>query len=140
MRETDGGAYADILRVPRPASERHPPMPRKERAAQFAPFAALTGLDESLAEEGRQTEERILIDDGIREELERALAAILPRVRERPQVTGVRFLPDRRKAGGAYVPFAGALRGVDEIGRALVFTDGSRIPLEDIIALSPAKE
>ena len=54
MRETDGGAYADILDAPRPVSERHPPMPRKERAAQFAPFAALTGLDESLDEEMRQ--------------------------------------------------------------------------------------
>ena len=126
--------YDDIIDLPRPKSA-HEPMPMSDRAAQFSPFAALTGYEDAIDETARLTDARVELGESAVEELERALAGIAARISERPDVTVTYFVPDGRKSGGVYVTRTGALKRIDELERALVFADGARIAVGDIISV-----
>ena len=126
--------YDDIIDLPRPRSA-HEPMPMSDRAAQFSPFAALTGYEDAIGETARLTDARVELGESAVEELERALAGIAARISERPDVTVTYFVPDGRKEGGAYMTRTGKLKRIDELGRALVFADGARIAVGDIISV-----
>ena len=97
------GKYDSLLRRGRHFSEKHPPMPNCERAAQFAPFAALNGFEEAVDETARLTERQVELDDGGIEELDRALRLIAEQAGERPEISVTWFRPDDRKDGGAYL-------------------------------------
>ena len=127
--------YDDILSHPHPVSERHPPMPRRERAAQFAPFAALTGLGAAINETARQTERRIEPGGDLREELDHRLRRLQAREGERPPVTVTFFRPDESKTGGRYETVSGHLRRIDPLERTLLMTDGQSVALDDILSL-----
>ena len=99
--------YDDIIRLPHHVSQNHPQMSLRDRAAQFAPFAALTGYEAAVGETARLTAERRELDAQEAEELNRRLAALIARLPERPEVTVEYFVPDDRKAGGAYVSVTG---------------------------------
>ena len=129
--------YDDIIDLPRPRSA-HEPMPMSDRAAQFSPFAALTGYEDAIDETARLTDARVELGESAVEELERALAGIAARISERPAVTVTYFVPDERKSGGAYVTRAGALKRIDELERELVFADGTRIAVGDIVSIEDA--
>ncbi len=131
------GEYDDIIDLPRPKSK-HEPMPMSDRAAQFSPFAALTGYEDAIDETARLTDARVELGESAVEELERALAGIAARISERPDVTVTYFVPDERKSGGAYVTRAGALKRIDEAERELVFADGTRIAVGDIVSIEDA--
>ena len=125
--------YEDLLRLPRPVSRRHPPMPIRDRAAQFAPFAALTGYGATVREAARLTDRKIELSEDQKAALDaqlRLLAEALPRS---PRAEFTYFLPDSRKSGGACVTAVGVLKRVDTVGRRLLLTDGTEIPLEDLL-------
>jgi len=124
--------YDDILDLPRPKSK-HEPMPMSDRAAQFSPFAALTGYGDAIDETARLTDARIELSEEERAELDykqQYLSTL-----DSPMVTVTYFVPDSRKSGGAYVTHTGVLKRVDEVERMMVFNDGVRIPIAEIISI-----
>ena len=131
------GEYDDIIDLPRPKSK-HEPMPMSDRAAQFSPFAALTGYEDAIDETARLTDARVELGESAVEELERALAGIAARISERPAVPVTYFAPEEPKSGGAYVTRAGALKRIDEAEREIVFADGTRIAVWDIVSIEDA--
>ncbi len=127
--------YDDIIRLPHHVSQNHPQMSMHDRAAQFAPFAALTGYEAAVGETARLTAERRELDAQEAEELNRRLTDLAARLKDRPEVTVEYFVPDDRKAGGAYVTMTGVVRHISVPERTLVMEDGTVIPLDDIFAL-----
>ena len=123
--------YGDIIDLPRPVSERHARMSMGDRAAQFSPFAALTGYDAAVEETARLTQDRIELDESRKAELDRRLRQL----RECPGMTAcvTYFVPDDRKPGGAYVTVTGQFRRLDH--GMLILEDGARIRIEEIFDL-----
>lgn len=126
--------YDDIIDLPRPRSA-HEPMPMSDRAAQFSPFAALTGYDAAIDETARLTDERIELSPDEREELDYKQQYIS--TLDDPTVTVTYFVPDARKAGGAYVTHTGVLKRIDETEHALVFEDGTWVDLDEVVGIEP---
>lgn len=126
--------YDDIIRLPHHISQNHPQMPLRDRAAQFAPFAALTGYEAAVGETARLTAERRELDPQEAEKLNRRLADLAARLKDRPEVTVEYFVPDERKSGGAYVTVTGRVRHISVAEKTLVMEDGVVIPLDDIFA------
>ena len=129
------GPYDDIINLPHPTSQRHPRMPIRDRAAIFSPFAALSGHGAAIAETARLTERRIELDEDTRAELDRRQAVLLEHMDKQPEVTVTWFQPDERKDGGVHLTTIGRLRKLREPERILLLTDGTEIPLEDVVAL-----
>lgn len=127
--------YDDILALPHPVSNTHPPMPLIDRAAQFSPFAALTGFDAAVLEAARLTERRPELDDSRKEQLNACLQMLKQHIRERPQAEICYFLPDERKAGGSFVTVSGRVKKVDDLACRVIMADGRGIPMVDIIGI-----
>lgn len=132
------GPYDDILNLPHPVSAGHPPMAAMDRAAQFSPFAALTGYDAAIRETARWTEERMELDESAISALSERLHVIAVRLVEHPSITITYFQPDRSKCGGTYVTAAGVVKKMDEYRRIVTLTDGTGIPMDDIIGIEGA--
>ncbi|MBQ4545886.1 MAG: YolD-like family protein [Oscillospiraceae bacterium] len=113
--------YDDVINRQHPTSKKHPRMSRMNRAAQFAPFAALTGYEESIEETARLTDRRIELSEYEMEELNAKLNFIQEHIKERPEVTITYFQPDERKEGGEYVTVTGRVRRIDEVNGVVVF-------------------
>ncbi len=124
--------YDDIIHLPHHVSRNHPQMPLRDRAAQFAPFAALTGYEAAVGETARLTSERRELDPQEAEELNRRLTDLAARLKDRPKVTIEYFVPDDRKSGGAYVTVTGRVRHISVPEKTLVLEDGAVISLEDV--------
>ena len=129
------GRYDDIIGLPHPTSQRHPRIPIRERAAIFSPFAALSGHGAAIAETARLTKRRMELDEDTKAELDRRQAVLLAHIGEQPEVTVTWFQPDEKKDGGAYLTTTGRLKKLRELERSLVLTDGTEIPLEDVVTL-----
>ena len=127
--------YDDIIHLPHHVSQNHPQMPLRDRAAQFAPFAALTGYEAAVGETARQTTERRELDAQEAAALNRRLTDLAARLKDRPEVTIEYFVPDERKAGGAYVTVTGRVRNISVPERLLVMEDETVIPLEDVVSV-----
>ena len=127
--------YDDIIHLPHHVSQNHPQMLLRDRAAQLAPFAALTGYEAAVGETARQTTERRELDPQEAEELNRRFAALIARLPERPEVTVEYFVPDDRKAGGAYVSVTGLVRNISIAERIVALVNGDVIPIDDIVSL-----
>ena len=127
------GNYDDIIDLPHHVSETHPPMSRADRAAQFSPFAALTGYDAAVRETDRVTERRIELDEGVKAELNARLNCILEHLPEHPQVSITYFVPDKKKSGGAYRTVTGAVRKLDSFAKTLTLVDGTVVPMEEMV-------
>lgn len=128
-------SYDDIIHLPRPVSRTHPPMSRHDRAAQFSPFAALTGYGDAVRETQRQTAPRQELDEYEKEELDWKLAVLMENLSGQPQVLVTYFVPDERKSGGRYVTRTCVIQKVLSFERVLITGDGSSIPIDDITAL-----
>lgn len=124
--------YADIINLPHHELTTRQRMPRINRAASFAPFAALTGYDDAVRETARLTSERIELDEGTKEILNNKLRIALDKAGERPEISITYFLPDKKKSGGAYVTVKAVIKRIDEFERLVIFTDKSTIPIDDI--------
>lgn len=128
-------SYEDIIHLPHPVSKRRASMSLQDRAAQFSPFAALTGYEGIIAESGRLTNTATELAGAAVEELNAALGRVAENIHLRPEVTVTYFEPDKRKSGGSYRTVTGSVRRMDTAEGYLEFTDRSRIPLTQILAL-----
>ncbi len=126
--------YADIIDLPRPPTA-HPKMSDHDRAGQFSPFASISDYGSVIAECDRVTVPRIILDEEAKAILDRK-QALLSQTEGEPRVTVTYFVPDTQKEGGAYVTHKGCLRRIDPYERILLFTDGRRVSLDDVIDLS----
>ncbi len=127
--------YEDIIDLPHHVSEIRPQMSLADRAAQFSPFAALTGYDAAIRETGRLTCKKTDLSDDIRAELDRRQAFLSEIIDTRPEIEVTYFVADSVKKGGTYVSVTGNLRCIDRYERLLIFTDGRKIPMNDIAAI-----
>lgn len=125
--------YDDIINLPHHVSSTRPQMSMLDRAAQFSPFAALTGYDAAIKETGRLTDEKIELDEDTKAALDMKQSYLIEMIDEQPEITIIYFLPDARKAGGAYVTVTGNLKRFDEYERLLILTNGKKIPMDDIV-------
>ena len=130
-------SYEDIIHLPRPVSKKHPPMPLRDRAAQFMPFAALTGYDAEIRESARLTEEEADLSEDLQMELNETMAQVRAELQggRQPQVTVTYFRPDEKKAGGAYIVKEGAVKKADPYTGTMLLTDGTEIPLSGIFGM-----
>ena len=133
MTNANNHQYDDIIDLPHHVSATRPRMSMIDRAAQFSPFAALTGYDAAIKETGRLTDERIELSEESRAVLDRKQQLLLDNLADHPDVSVTYFLPDKRKAGGAYVTVTGRVKKVDDYQRLLLLSDGTKIPLDEIL-------
>ena len=124
--------YEDIVNLPPHISKKHPQPSMMDRAARFAPFAAITGYEEMVLEEARVTEERVDLDEGALSLLNEKLNMIQEFLDEEPEVTITYFEPDKKKSGGAYVSATGTVKRIDEYEHLVIMTDGTKIRIEEI--------
>ena len=124
--------YRRIIDLERPASERYAKMPISARAAQFAPFAALTGYEECINEEGRITEARQELSEDAKSLIDAKLRAVAERIETFPEVSVTYFVADRRKSGGSYVTVTGAAKRIEAARRTVLMKGGISIPIDDI--------
>ena len=129
------GKYDEIMGLPHHVSKTRPQMPMSDRAAQFAPFAALTGYDAAIKETGRLTDERIELDVEALSALDMKYQLLMEALDEAPEVTITYFQPDERKAGGKYVSAVGAVKKIDDFERRITMRDGTRIPMDDVLSI-----
>lgn len=130
------GPYDDIIDLPRPVSRKHPPMPMMKRAAQFLPFAALTGFEGEIAEAARLTETAPELSEDALAALDERMALLRQCLPDQPEVTLTRFVHDEKKAGGHFETLTGHVRRLDEAVRALRLTDGTTIDLDTVVELT----
>ena len=129
------GKYDKIMGLPHHVSKTRPQMPMSDRAAQFAPFAALTGYDAAIKETRRLTDERIELDVEALSALDMKYQLLMEALDEAPEVTITYFQPDERKAGGKYVSAVGAVKKIDDFERRITMQDGAKIPMDDVLSI-----
>lgn len=137
--ENDSHRYDDIIDLPHPTSNTHPRMSVRNRAAQFAPFAALTGYEAAIQETARITDEKIELDENQREILDEKLLILKEHLKESPKVMITYFKADEKKEGGAYLTESGMIKKIDLYTHTIVLQDKNetdeKIAIEDILDL-----
>ena len=127
--------YDDIIHLSRPKSGKRLPMAPMDRAAQFSPFAALTGYDAVIAETGRVTDRKADLDEASIASINEILRAIEEKLEEEPVVSAVWFVADPFKTGGAYEKKTGPVKKLDRYEKILYFADGTKVPFQDLTEL-----
>lgn len=129
------GKYDDILNLPHHVSNTRPHISMHDRAAQFSPFAALTGYDDTVRETARLTDEKLELTADRTTDLNQKIAFLKEHADERPEITVEYFIPDEKKSGGKYVMLSGKFRRIDEYNHNMILTSGEEIPLNDIFEI-----
>ena len=124
--------YDDIINLPHHVSKTRQHMSMHDRAAQFSPFAALTGYDDAVEETARLTDEQYELSEDARNKLDEQLRLIADSIDEHPEIEVTYFVADELKAGGTYFVFRGCVRTIDEYGMKIIFTDGKAIMLSSV--------
>jgi hypothetical protein len=127
--------YSDIINLPHHVSRNHPQMPMMARAAQFAPFAALTGYDAVIHETARLTDKQVELEEYDNDRLNRIFSELMDSLEKHPMVTVSYFKPDEHKAGGAYMTVSGKLKKIDTYEQIMKMEDGTVIPIGSIMDL-----
>ena len=125
--------YGDIINLPHHVSATRPQMSMIDRAAQFSPFAALTGYDAAIKETRRLTDEKIEMDEEALNILNMKFQILVDTLDDEPEVTFTYFKPDERKAGGAYLTASGVVKKIDDFERMIVMRNGTKIPMDDVL-------
>lgn len=128
--------YDDIINLPHHQSATHPHLSAYDRAAQFSPFAALTGYEDAVAETARLTDKNVELDEYGKADLNERLNMIQETLGEQPEVSITYFLPDKKKSGGAYVTVTGGVKKIDEYEHIVVMLDATKIPIDDIAKIN----
>ncbi|MEL7606523.1 MAG: hypothetical protein AAGU39_10755 [Sedimentibacter saalensis] len=128
-------SYDDIMNLPHHVSATRPHMSAIDRAAQFSPFAALTGYGDAIKETARLTGERVELDEYMKDVLSVRLQIIVDQLKEHPEIAITYFQPDEKKNGGAYVTVIDRAKKIDEYERVVVMADGTRIPIDEIASI-----
>ena len=124
--------YDEIMGLPHHVSKTRSQMPMSDRAAQFAPFAALTGYDDAVKETGRLTDDKIELEENSLNELNAKIQLLRESLADVPEITFTYFKPDERKAGGAYLTTTGTVKKLDDYERLIVLQNGTKLPMDDI--------
>ena len=124
--------YDDIINLPRHVSKTHPHMSLADRAAQFSPFAALTGYEDAIKEAGRIVDEKIELSEEEKEEINRQLNYLNEHKKENIQITITYFLKDMKKSGGSYRQITSNLKRLDEIEKIILLADNTILRIDDI--------
>ena len=132
----ENNQYEDIINLPHHQSVTRPHMSIHDRAAQFSPFAALTGYDEEVTETARLTDRKLELTEEKKTELDMKLSAIKDKVKSKPEIVLTYFIPDERKSGGKYVTVLVSVKKVDTYARTIVLSDNSVINIDDIADIS----
>ena len=133
--------YGDIMHLSRPVSTRHLPMSMHDRAAQFSPFAALTGYDAAIEETARLTDRQTELAESSKEALDKKIRTIQDEIDTMPEVTVTFFEPDLRKSGGAYRTITGRVKKIDDYEKSIVFQDGTTVKFSRLYSIdSPTQE
>ena len=127
--------YDDIIHLKHHISPRRAGMPMIDRAAQFSPFAALTGYEDVIEETGRWTESATELTESSKEALNEKFRILAEHYRETPQITVTYFAPDRLKNGGSYVTVTARIKRVDEYAQVLRLMDGREIPMQSVYSI-----
>lgn len=139
MKEDGSRKYDDMIYLPHHVSARHSQMPLSDRAAQFSPFAALTGHDEAIRETARLTESFAELDEEQKEQLDKRLQLLLAKMEEEPcsepEIKATYFEPDARKNGGAYVSVCGKVKKMDKYSHQILFTDGTVLSMDKLFSM-----
>lgn len=125
--------YSDIISHPHYVSKTRPQMSELERAAQFSPFAALTGYDAAIKETGRLTDERIELGEETKALLDMKQQYLLEVISDQPEIAVTYFVPDEKKSGGEYITVTGNLKRIDEYERQMLLTNGKKIPMDEVV-------
>lgn len=131
----DEHRYDDIIHLPHHQSTERAHMSLHDRAAQFAPFAALSGHEEAIEETARLTDERIILDETAIEKINEKLCEISQHLSEKWNVSITYFRPDVRKKGGAYLTDVGTIKKIDKIERQVIMDSGMKIKMEQIVGI-----
>ncbi len=128
--------YSALYDLPHPTSKKHPRMPRSQRAAQFSPFAALTGYEAAIENEGRQTFERRELSEESKEKINGLLTYLYEHRKEKIQVRILFFVKDEIKQGGSYQEVISYIKQFDEIHHMLLLANEKKIAIEDILEMA----
>ncbi|MBP3311147.1 MAG: hypothetical protein J6L72_02805 [Butyricicoccus sp.] len=128
--------YDDIMQMPHPTSSKHSRMSMRNRAAQFAPFSALTGYQEAVKETARLTDTRVELDEGAKAALDERLRMAQEHLGESHELTFTYFVPDPKKPGGACVTVSGVVKKLNTYERTVVLQNGIGIPIDDILDIN----
>lgn len=128
--------YDDIINLPHHVSQSHPHMSTLDRAAQFSPFAALTGYESAIKETARLTNNRMELDEAAKNVLDEKLRILYEQLNRQPVIEITYFKPDEKKNGGAYVSVIGIVKKIDGYKRMIIMQDETRIAIEEIIRIT----
>ncbi len=128
--------YDDIINLQHHVSSKHEHMSVLDRAAQFSPFAALTGFDGAIKETARLTDRRIELDEAAKTILDEKLRIVQEQLSRQQEIELVFFQPDEMKAGGVYISMMGTVKKIEGYERTVVMQDGTRIPIEEIVDIT----
>lgn len=128
--------YDDIINLPHHTSKIHKPMSMESRAAQFAPFAALSSYGDAVKETARLTDKEIIIDDGLKEMLNDRLQYLLGRIKSKPYATFTYFIRDEKKSGGRYKTISNKIKKIDLYNQYVILLDNTKIPINNIINIT----
>lgn len=129
------GKYDDIINMPHHVSTKHPRLSMEQRAAQFAPFAALSGFEDAIDETSRITEDRIELNEEEKLKIDNILQKLKNEISKRPKATITYFVPDIRKSGGEYLTKIGNLKRIDEFRQLIIFEDKTEIPIKEVVEI-----
>ena len=134
----DSGKYDDIIKLSHHISKKHPQMSMEERAAQFAPFAALVGYEDAVEETARITTKRIELNEEEKNALDIKLQMLNEQIRIQiyPNVTIMYFVPDLKKDGGKYIKISGMVKKIDEYKQLIILDDKTEISINEIISIN----
>jgi hypothetical protein len=132
------GKYDDIIKLSHHISKKHPQMSMDERAAQFAPFAALVGYEEAVEETARITTKRIELNEEEKNALDIKLQTLKEQIQIQiyPNVIIIYFVPDLKKDGGKYIKIFGTVKKIDEYRQLIILDDKTEIPISEIISIN----
>ena len=133
-------SYHDIINLPHHVSVNHPQMSMHDRAAQFAPFAALTGYEDAIDEIGRLTAERRELSELEQLELNKRFALLIGWQKEKPEVCIEYFVPDEHKSGGSYQTIVGKVKNISLPERIIILSNGESIHLDNIMSINCENE
>lgn len=131
--------YDDIIDLPHHISKKYLQMKMENRAAQFAPFAALTGYGDEIKETARLTDKKIEIDEDLKNIINNKLQLIQSKIKDKPSVNITYFIPDNKKSGGKYITINKCIKRIDNIYKQIFFTDKSCVNIDDIIEINIKK-
>lgn len=133
--DQDKHRYDDIINLPHPHSKYREHMSLHDRAAQFAPFAALSGHEDAIEETARLTDEQVILDENTVEGINRKLYELSLHLSEGRKIAVTHFMPDTMKSGGAYLTDVGAIKKLDETEQMIIMDSGMKIKMDRIVRI-----